>query len=1026
MLRGSKTPLKVKENESGCPEEKKKASFPLSKDQKSCKVTKSKVIRPSKEENFTDGSQTRPQKRALKCPKGPEEDSCHPRGVGVSWQPPGSCFGALGGEVLSEPPLPLDTKQDFSCGQAVPLGNYFYSTPERDKVEPDFGLCEQRKRPVDSAAVTTAEFGIAQESCTKRPTGTSPASLKFRRRSTIGLRGSPENNTLIRYLAQHRSSRQKEAFTQISPFKHANVRSLKDKIDAFQTSFGSLQEAEGEASQEGGSSQNKAPFKKEPNLEQWSEEFILGNRGAALKENLSENGTKSSRSGPRICSILSPQRAVTVTGPAAAKEWVYEQQNPIKSLETAVTGDILETGHGHRCGHSAGGTGSDALADLSTRKVGFVEGVSLGMLDGSQAPVTPPRTGNIPSSDLSQSGSLLRSILKKTPGRELVDSSEEYSNSAIDRGGGGSAAVSDCVKAFETLQAERTESQSSKTPKKKKVTFGEVLSPEIFDQTLPANTPLHRGASPGCPQGQSPCARPGLSEEPLPQLDFGWDDEGVEPLQEFLEGSVAVETPSPVENAEVAETDKPDMITLSSTKRRQCRAVAEDADCGSLGATNTENDKDTKNPRRSKIQRQKNPTTAAPKKTQKTKYPSYGRRRKKKVKKSLYGEREMASKKPLLSPILEIPEVFSSVSSPNSPKADALFTEGAGLGDPKSRNACKDTPQEPVAGRVRGKELCAAAVCPGPGLLEEAAATSSGTGDSEVPGSLECAPGTAAEFSKTVPDAEGDLDTSEYFQPGEETPREKEAKESSSLLEKEESQGNLLRGLEILEQQDVQEGAQRTECPQKDSVRGDPARRRRRSGSAFYFPPAGNLEVPGTGVAVSCYSVEEVLSAPRPKEGSPQPCRRKSSAGAEGRVRRSMRLSKDAASEGLAWVQLLSEIPKQPPLPAAAPKARRSISTSILAGSENIHHREQNLLRFPAPGKENEGSAPPAAGPGRRGRRRSLVEATARKTPWAPTQRRRNTNSGCGKDRSNQKHSEEAETLELQLKEVSGSSDFLK
>ncbi|NXE42425.1 CDCA2 protein, partial [Ptilorrhoa leucosticta] len=177
--------------------------------------------------------------------------------------------------------------------------------------------------------------------------------------STIGLRGSPENNTLIRYLAQQRSSRQKEAFTQISPFKHANMRSLKDKIDAFQTSFGSLQEAEGEAglshlgeaSQEGGSSQNKAPFKKEPNLEERSEKFMLGNRGAALKENLSDNGTKSSRSGPRICSILSPRRAMTVTGPAAAKEWVYEQQNPMKSLETAVTGDVLETGHGKRIQH---------------------------------------------------------------------------------------------------------------------------------------------------------------------------------------------------------------------------------------------------------------------------------------------------------------------------------------------------------------------------------------------------------------------------------------------------------------------------------------------------------------------------------------------------------------------------------------------------------------------------------------------------------------------------------------------------
>ncbi|NXL74270.1 CDCA2 protein, partial [Leptocoma aspasia] len=190
--------------------------------------------------------------------------------------------------------------------------------------------------------------------------------------STIGLRGSPENNTLIRYLAQQRSSRQKEAFTQISPFKPAKVRSLKDKIDAFQASFESLQEAEGEAglshlgelSQQGGSSQTKAPFKKEPNLEQWSEKFMLANRGTALKENLSENGTKSSRSELRICSILSPQRSVTVTGPAATKEWVYEQQNPIKSLDTVVTGDTLETGHVHRCDHS--GTGRDAASDLST------------------------------------------------------------------------------------------------------------------------------------------------------------------------------------------------------------------------------------------------------------------------------------------------------------------------------------------------------------------------------------------------------------------------------------------------------------------------------------------------------------------------------------------------------------------------------------------------------------------------------------------------------------------------------------
>ncbi|KAF2980946.1 hypothetical protein EK904_010950, partial [Melospiza melodia maxima] len=345
---------------------------------------------------------------------------------------------------------------------------------------------------------------------------------------------------------------------------------------------------------------------------------------------------------------------------------------------------------------------------------------------------------------------------------------------------------------------------------------------------------------------------------------------------------------------------------------QQCRAVAQDPDGSSSGATNTENDKDTKNPR-SKIQRQRNPSTAAPKRTQRKTRLSYGKRRKKKVKQSLYGEREMVSKKPLLSPIPEMPEVFSSASSPDSPKADALLTEGAGVGDPKCRDTCRDT-----AGRMQG--LCAAALCPG--LLEEAAATSSG--DSEVPGSLEAAP----EFSIAVPDAEGDFDTSDYFQQGKETPCEKETKESSSLIEKEELQGNLLTGLEIVEQQEVQEGAQR--CPQKDSVRHEPARRRRRSSSsAFYFPAAENLAMPGADLAVGSYNVEEVLSVPRAGEGPLRAGRGSGRAGAELRVRRSMRLSRDAASTGLAWV----EVPREPPL-AAAPKGRRSSSTSILAGSE--------------------------------------------------------------------------------------------
>ncbi|NWU13048.1 CDCA2 protein, partial [Cephalopterus ornatus] len=117
---------------------------------------------------------------------------------------------ALRGHVGSEPPLPLNRKENFPGSRSASLGDGSYSTPERDKAagKPDFGISEeQREKPVDFATVTITEFGIVPESFTKGCKGNSPTSSKFRRRSTIGLRGSPENNTLIRYLAQQRSKR---------------------------------------------------------------------------------------------------------------------------------------------------------------------------------------------------------------------------------------------------------------------------------------------------------------------------------------------------------------------------------------------------------------------------------------------------------------------------------------------------------------------------------------------------------------------------------------------------------------------------------------------------------------------------------------------------------------------------------------------------------------------------------------------------------------------------------------------------
>ncbi|NXX80643.1 CDCA2 protein, partial [Urocolius indicus] len=112
-------------------------------------------------------------------------------------------------DVAGESTLPLNSTEGFPS-RPVSVEIDCCLTPNRDKAE-EQSVCgiseEQRKKPVDFATVTVAEFGITPDSFTKPSIGKSSTPLKYRRRSAIGARGSPENNTLIQYLAQQRSNR---------------------------------------------------------------------------------------------------------------------------------------------------------------------------------------------------------------------------------------------------------------------------------------------------------------------------------------------------------------------------------------------------------------------------------------------------------------------------------------------------------------------------------------------------------------------------------------------------------------------------------------------------------------------------------------------------------------------------------------------------------------------------------------------------------------------------------------------------
>lgn len=277
------------------------------------------------------------------------------------------------------------------------------------------------------------------------------------------------------------------------------------------------------------------------------------------------------------------------------------------------------------------------------------------------------------------------------------------------------------------------------------------------------------------------------------------------------------------------------------------------------------------------------------------------------------------------------------------------------------------------------------------------------------------------QFSNAVSDAESSFDPSDYFQQGKETAHVREAKESGSLRENKNLEGNSLNkvehltGLEIQEQEDtsVQEGAQRTWSPQKDSVRDSTARRRRRNSTANSVETwriTGN-SLPDSSMLEEVFSLQLL-----------EPFRRRSSNSAEKMVRRSMRLHKDTEYEGLAWFSVPSDSHEKPPLPTPACKSR-----TTLGESENVHCGGKNLIQFSALGKENTGSVHPADGPFKRCSRRRSCVSTAQETTRSQTPKRRN--SVCRKDRSNLKLYEEVAVLpesNCDVSEVSATSDVLK
>ncbi|XP_026570690.1 cell division cycle-associated protein 2-like [Pseudonaja textilis] len=227
---------------------------------------------------------------------------------------------------------------------------------------------------------------------------------KLRRRSTIGARGSPENNHLIQYIARQRRMKVQENLSQSSPCQDRNTL-LKDKIAAFQSSFKALEETEEKAVHIHSTSNTR--LHEQSTLSQtWSPEDM----NDAFEENLTDkcmNGEgisvdiqmhspkfpswKPLLSGTNVMSkavLVSPANAVESTG--------------VSLVATPSTGiSKSESGEDKKLSRND-------TSQPSNKKVQFSEKQSFEIFDESKPPITPVGKGHsFPNS--------LRSVLKKTP-----------------------------------------------------------------------------------------------------------------------------------------------------------------------------------------------------------------------------------------------------------------------------------------------------------------------------------------------------------------------------------------------------------------------------------------------------------------------------------------------------------------------------------------------------------------------------------------------------------------------------------
>uniref|UniRef100_A0A8D1G7W7 PP1-binding domain-containing protein n=1 Tax=Sus scrofa TaxID=9823 RepID=A0A8D1G7W7_PIG len=933
-------------------------------------------------------------------------------------------------DASSKDSEPLETKESAFNAENTSfiLGNGKLVTPQKhsDEVTPNRCTSDTFKSPLNFSTVTVEQLGITPESFVKNSSGKSSSYLKkARRRSTVGVRGSPETNHLIRFIAQQRSLKNASS-TRNSPFQgspvlYRNVHSLREQISAFQSAFHSIKENEkmtdgSEFPEEEGVFKTMGSTKKASLGECQLSEFPakLTSKRRRLSSLRGSDGNLSEELGLRILNTAAFPNTdgtcaleTSATLSKKSSESGLMPQSGCSVEESTLLSELTEASSGIQITDSAEGTGSSDAVSFD----------KLTELSGDRAPdarslVTPLGQRDIPSSETV----VLRSVLKKPSAKLCLESLQEHRDNLSDDG-----ILPSLISNLANCCREQKEEgqENCKVPaflnmrKRKRVTFGEDLSPEVFDESLPANTPLRKGETPVRKRELSSLSPLLLDQsqvpERLPQPNFddkGENLENIEPLQvsfavlsplgkssisETLSGTDAFASSN---NHEKIASHKAGRATRTSNRRSQLISFSEESVCN-LFNTEAQPRKEKKINRR-KSQESKGTERALPRKNQVLKgcRKKKAKGKKKSVAKSLYGERDIASKKPLLSPIPELPEV--SEMTPSVPGVPRMCSE--------SENELKSETES------KNRHISCASVTETPPIVSDIPKLDFTLQSQELSTAGQNVENLFQIF-KISEDINSKCEKQDSFSGIPEGKLQIKCLMPDSQKECDYSEDLLIDNIKESTTPGADGGGSFTECSKGVGYR---ERKHRRStvgcsDGQYSYPEKMRNPKASSGVSSSVgISLENSELYKDLSDAIEQTFQRTKS---ETKVRRSTRLQKGLESEGLVWISL----PAPPASCTSQRSKRRTIGTFDSLGFESLSSR-QNPCELPTTsGQENrEGfaaaaaaAASPASLPGRR--RKSFCTSTLADT--------KNTTQSKGYKRRTFLHQKGEKALQATLRE---------